>query len=97
VVQALNGLLSDFGGATLDLARLTIPPEAFGKVGTATARSTMGGQDQLVATLTALQASIRDLSSRVRQSAEGYRELDRRFADQLNRMTPTEPIPGRSR
>jgi uncharacterized protein YukE len=92
VVAALDGLLSDFRGCTQDASRVNVPSAAYGQVGSAAAGSSASAQQQLVQTLQALATVLQKINERVRASAEGYADGDRRIAGALTQLATAEPV-----
>ena len=90
VANTLDGLLVDFDGSTQDVSRVTIPGGSFGQIGSAAASSSRAAQDQLVTTLQALTSALKQLSQRVKTSADGYVNHDAVIAALLAQITAAE-------
>ncbi|MFI7541811.1 type VII secretion target [Actinoplanes sp. NPDC049599] len=94
VATALDGLLSDFRGCTRDAGSVRVPSVAYGQVGTAAAGSSAAAQQQLITTLQALATVLQKINERVRASADGYADRDRRIAAVLAQLA-AEQVPVR--
>jgi uncharacterized protein YukE len=89
-VATLDGLLSDFDGSIQEVNRVTTPSGSYGQVGSAAAVSSRTTQDQLVTTLQALTSALKQVSQRVRTSADGYVQDDAAIAAVLAQIAAAE-------
>ncbi|MDR7275565.1 hypothetical protein [Catenuloplanes atrovinosus] len=91
VVEQLGGLTTDIGGAIRQLSTLASPAAGYGVLGNTAGTAAGTAQQQLAATLAAMQAVLKLLTTRVRDSARAYAEGDRKVAEEYARTVAELP------